>query len=157
MKLYSSKYHRHIERQIHFGVGNSTKTTCGIVLFSRHVMVSVYSDNDGAVITDDLTRVTCKRCLSTRDMRLRKLLDIEKEVPGIFDRDSLCGEQWLLDHALDVSRVEIDAHTLSVSDGERNITLSNAMKSKDRKYIIRNLVIKNKHHPHLRGNKYHWR
>ena len=140
MKLYSAKDKRYVERQIHFGVGNSVHTACGEVLYSRHVMVSIHSDSDGALITDDLTRVTCKRCLSTRDMRLRKLIETERELPGIFDRDSLCGEDWLLKHALDVGRVEIEAQTLNICNGEKNIALSNTMRSKDRKYIIRNIV-----------------
>ena len=141
MKLYTKKHHRYVERQIHFGVGQNTKTVCGLVLFSRRVMVSVYSDSDGAVIVDDLARVTCKRCLATRDMRLKKLIATEKAIPRIFDHEALCGEAWLLDHALDISQREIDAQKLEVSDGEKNITLSNVIKTKDRKYILRNLQL----------------
>jgi hypothetical protein len=137
MKLYSRKYHRYVERQVHFGVGNSTKTICGLTLFSRHVMVSLHSGSDGAIITDDISRVTCKRCLSTSEVRLRKLLAIVNVFPGIFDRESLCGEQWLLEHALDLKRQEIDSQKLEICNGEKNITLFNNMKSKDRKYLLR--------------------
>ena len=140
MRLYSKKLQRYVERQIHFGVGQSVKTACGLVLFSRHIMVSVFSDNDGAIITDDLSRVTCKRCLATRDTRLRKLIAIENLVPSIFDHETLCGEQWLLEHALDIGRAKCDIQKLEVNDGARKITLSNAMKSKDRKYILHSLM-----------------
>lgn len=139
MKLYSRKHHRYIERQVHFGVGQSVKTACGLVLFSRHVMVSVFSDNDGALITDNLAQVTCKRCLATKDTRLRKLIAIEGAIPSIFDHESLCGEQWLLAHALDVKQKVIDGQKLEVSDGKRNIVLTSAIKARDRKYLLRNL------------------
>ncbi len=137
MKLYSRKYHRYVERQVHFGVGKSVKTACGVVLFSRHVMVSVFNDSDGALITDDLARVTCKRCLATRGTRLRKLIAIERLVPGIFDHETLCNQQWLLDHALDINRENIDAQKLEISNGEKIIVLSNTIKPRDRKFILR--------------------
>ena len=140
MRLYSKKLHRYVERQVHFGVGQSVKTACGLVLFSRHVMVSIFSLNDGTMITDDLSRVTCKRCLKTKDIRLRKLIAIEKLVPGIFDHEALCSEQWLLKHALDISKARCDTQKLEVTDGTRKITLSSAMKSRDRKYVLHNLT-----------------
>ena len=142
LKLYSKKYHRYVERKIHFGVGKSVRTSCGLVLFSRHVMVSVFSGSDGALITDDLERITCKRCLATRETRLRKILEIENSSPGIFDYETLCGEQWLLEHALDVKQTDIDSQRLELSDGKRNTIISNAIKTKDRKYILRSLVTK---------------
>lgn len=138
MKLYSRKNHRYVERQIHFGIGNSTKTACGLALFSRHVMVSVHSDSDGAVITDDMSRVTCKRCLATRESRLRKIIAVEQSAPGVFDRDSLCGEDWLLNHGLAVSQNDIDAQKLEL----RGITLTNKTRTKDRKAILRSVVSK---------------
>ena len=141
MKLYSRKYHQYVERKVHFGIGKSVKTACGLVLFSRHVMVSVYSDGDGAIITDNLEKVTCKRCLAIRDTKLRKLLTIENIAPGIFDRDSLCGEAWLLKKGLNVSRDTIEAQKLELL-GERKISLSNKVKSKDRKVILRSFVRK---------------
>jgi len=99
-------------------------------------MVSVFGDNDGSIITDDLKRVTCKRCLSTRETRLRKLIAVERAVPGVFDYESLCGSQWLLDHALDVRWEEIDSQKLEVNDGERRVTVASGFKPKDRKYLI---------------------
>lgn len=140
MKLYSRKYHRYVERKVHFAVGLSVKTACGLVLFSRHVMVSVFSDNDGTMITDDLERVTCKRCLATKETRIRKLIEIEKSLPGIFDHDRLCGEQWLFDHALAISEEDIDSQKFEFSVGERTISLSNKTTAKDRKEIIRNFI-----------------
>ena len=139
MKVYSKKRHRNVERQVHFGVGNSVKTACGMVLFSRHVMVSLFSGNDGALITDDLARVTCKRCLAARDTRLRKLLAVEKAHPGIFDHEALCGDQWLLKHALDIDQIEIDAQKIEISIEGKSTSLSNAMTRKDRKHILRSL------------------
>jgi len=136
MKLYSRKHHRNVERQVHFGVGHGVKTACGIVLFSRHVMVSIHSDNDGALITDDLERVTCKRCLATRDTRLRKLIAIERVIPGVFDHATLCGQQWLLAHALDINRETIDAQKLKISNGEKTVVLSNTTKPRDRIFIL---------------------
>ena len=136
MKLYSRKYHRHVERQVHFGVGQSTKTACGLVLFSRHVMVSIHSDSDGALITDDLERVTCKRCLATSDVRLRKLIAIERAIPGIFDHTTLCGQQWLLDHALDINPEKIDTQKLEINTGDKKLVLSNKMKPRDRRFIL---------------------
>ena len=137
MKLYSRKHHRNVERQVHFGIGKSVKTACGIVLLSRHVMVSIHSDNDGALITDDLARVTCKRCLATRDTRLRKLIAIERAIPGVFDHTTLCDQQWLFDHALDINQEKIDAQKLIISNGEKIVVLSNAIKPRDRKFILR--------------------
>lgn len=136
MRLYSRRLHRNVERQVHFSVGQSVKTACGLVLFARHVLVSVFSDNDGAIITDDWTRVTCKRCLATRETRLRKLIAINKAIPGSFDHDTLCGEQWLLNHALTISQDEIDAQKLEVSVEGKSFSLSNKIKPKDRKEIL---------------------
>lgn len=133
MKLYSQKYCRYVERQVHFGVGQSVKTACGVVLFSRHVLVSIHSDNDGAVITDDLERVTCKRCLATKETRLRKLILVERSMPGIFDRETLCSQQWLLDHALDINLEKIEGQKLEISNGGKTVVLFNAIKSRDRK------------------------
>lgn len=140
MKLYSKKYHRYVERQIHFGVGNSVHTACGLVLYSRHVMVNLHSDSDGARITDDIKRVTCKRCLATRVSRLLNLIAIEKALPTIFDHETLCGEEWLLKHALDVSRDSVDAQKLNINVGGKAITLSNKIKGRDRKQILRDFV-----------------
>ena len=137
MKLYSRKYHRNVERQVHFGIGRSVKTACGLVLYSRHVMVSVFSDNDGAMITDNLERVTCKRCLATSEVRLRKLVNIERKIPGIFDRDTLCGEEWLFNHALNVNKETIDAQELKIDTGERIINISNKIRPKDRRQLIK--------------------
>jgi hypothetical protein len=114
MKVYSRKQKRNVERQIHFGVGNSVHTACGLILFSRHVMVSVFAGSDGAIITDDMERVTCKRCLASREVRLRQLLVVESACPGIFDRESLCGEKWLLDNALNVGQPIIDSQKLEI-------------------------------------------
>ena len=136
MKLYSRKEHRRVERQIHFGVGKSVKTACGLTLFSRHVMVELGSDFDGAMITDDLARVTCKRCLATKDTKLRRLLCVEAACPGIFDKQALCGEDWLMNHALDVGRGFIDAQVLEIHTGDSTLRLTNAMKPKDRKEIL---------------------
>ncbi len=141
MKLYSMKNKHYVERQIHFGMGNSVRTACGLVLFSRHVMVSILSNNDGALITDDMKRVTCKRCLATREARLRKLLSVESSCPGVFDRDTLCGEKWLLEHGLAVSKNDIDAQRLELV-GKTTITLSNKIAPKDRKGILRNFMSK---------------
>ena len=136
VKVYSRKYHRYVERQVHFGVGQSVKTACGVVLFSRHVMVSIHSNNDGALITDDLERVTCKRCLATRETRLRKLIAIEMLMPGIFDHETLFGQQWLLNHALDINLEKINAQKLEINNGEKTVVLSNTIKSRDRKFIL---------------------
>jgi len=142
MRLYSTKYKRNVERQIHFGVGKSVHTACGLVLFSRHVMVSIHSGNDGALITDDISRVTCKRCLACKEARLRKLIAIEQAAPGIFDRGSLCGENWLLNNALTRNEEEIKSQMIEVTNGEMTITLSENIKAKDRKYVLRSLVTK---------------
>ena len=139
MKLYSRRLHRNVERQVHFGVGKSVRTACGLVLFSRHAVVGVFSDSDGALITDDLNRVTCKRCLATRENRLRKILAVESSCPGILDHDTLCGEQWLLDHALDVSAATVNAQRLQMNVGGQTICLVAGMKSKDRKELLRGL------------------
>lgn len=139
MKVYSRKLKRNIERAVHFGIGKSTKSACGVTLFSRKIMVSVFSDWDGSLITDDISRVTCKRCLAVREVKIRKLIKIESLMPGIFDRETLCGEEWLLKHSLDLSRNVIDSGILEVESGERKITLSNSMKSKDRKFLLKNI------------------
>jgi len=135
MKVYSRKRHRNIERKVHFGVGKSVKTACGLILFSRHVMVGVFSDSDGALITDDINRVTCKRCLNLRESRLRKLIEVEHINPGIFDHDTLCGEEWLLDHGLSVSKDTIGLQKLELI-GKTTITLSNNIPPKERKKIL---------------------
>lgn len=140
MKVYSRRTKRWVDRKLHFGVGNSTKTACGIVLFSRHIMVSLFSANDGAVITADLARVTCKRCLATKETRLRKMIEIESAVPGIFDHDTLCGEDWLLNNALNITSQQVKIQTADITDGVKSITLSGDMKTKDRKYLLRRLV-----------------
>ncbi len=137
MRLYSRKYHRYVEREVHFGVGKSVKTACGLVLFSRHVMVSIHSDSDGAVITNDINRVTCQRCLAARETRLRKIIAIENIVPGIFNRDSLCGEEWLINHGFAISKGAIDDQKLELDINGKTITLSNKIKPKDRKEILR--------------------
>ena len=140
MKLYSRKEHRNIERQVHFGVGNSVKTACGVTLFTRNVMVSIWSNSDGALITDDLSRVTCKRCLSAKDTRLRRLLAIEASCPGIFDRERLCGEEWLMSHALDVNTKTIEAQRIEMLSGELHLTLTSTMKARDRKELLRSAI-----------------
>lgn len=140
MKLYSKKNHRYVERQVHFGIGQSVKTACGLILFSRHIMVSLFSNSDGSIITDDLTRVTCKRCLATRETRLRKLMAIERAIPGVFDHETLCGEQWLLNHALTISKEDIEAQRLEINVEGKELSLSNKLKSKDRREILHNLV-----------------
>lgn len=139
MKLYSLKTHGSVERQVHFGIGNSVKTACGLTLFSRHVMVSVWGNSDGALITDDFNRVTCKRCLASKDTRLRRLLAIEASCPGIFDREALCGQEWLMTHALDVNSKTIEEEKIEIRSGELRLTLTNTMKPKDRKEILRHL------------------
>lgn len=140
MKLYSLKHHRYVERQIHFGIGNSVKAVCGIRLYSRKVLVSLFSDNDGSIVTDDFKRVTCKRCLATKEVKIRNLIAIEKLIPGIFNRDSLCGEEWLLKNALNINRETIDAQTLIIDAAGQTFTLSNQVKSKDRKDILRSKI-----------------
>ena len=140
MRLYNRKNHRYVERQIHFGVGQSVKTVCGVVLHSRHVMVSAFSDSDGALITDNLGRVTCKKCLATRDIRLRKLIAIEQVVPGVFDRETLCGEKWLLDNALTVNQGDIDRQELSINLEGKTVTIPNKIIPKDRKQLIRDYM-----------------
>ena len=140
MKVYSRRRHRNIEIKVHFGVGNGTHTACGMDLFSRHIMVSVWGDWDGTVITDQIERVTCKRCLATKDTRLRRLLSVESACPGIFDRNSLCGEEWLLHHALDVSKGTVDSQWIDVSNGARQLILTNGMKSQERKNLLTRFV-----------------
>jgi len=140
VKLYNRKLHRYVERQIHFGIGDGVKTACGLNLFSRHIMVSVFGDWDGAVITDDMLKITCKRCLAAKEVRLRKLIAIEQVSPGIFDRNTICGEDWLLEHALDVSKTVIDKQKIEVNNGKNNIVLTNSIKSKDRKYLLKNMT-----------------
>lgn len=139
MKLYNRRLKRSVERQIHFGVGKSVETACGLTLYSRHVIVQLGSEFDGAVITDNMSRVTCKRCLKTSTVKLRKLIAIEATCPGVFDRPSLCGEDWLLKHALVVSSTSINSQQLTIAAGERRVTLSNSMPIKDRKYILAGL------------------
>ena len=140
LKVYSTRLHRNIERQIHFGLGKSTSAICGVVLFSRNVMVSLFSVSDGALITDNMERVTCKRCLATREIRLRKLMTIEQACPGIFDHEPLCGEKWLLAHALDITQKEIDAQELEINTENKVITLSGKIAPKDRKVILKSLT-----------------
>ena len=139
MKLYSRKQKRYVEREVHFGVGKGTKTACGVNLYSRHVMVSVFSDTNGEMVTNDLERVTCKRCLNTRENRLRKLIKIEQLVPGIFDRDTLFGEEWIINHALDVPQDTVDKQKIELI-GKTKITLFNITPLKDKKMAIRNFV-----------------
>jgi len=139
MKLYSRKYHRNVERKVHFGIGKSVKTACGLVLFSRYVMGQLGDDSDGAIITADISRVTCRRCLAIKEVKLRKLIEIEAVNPGIFDRGSLCGEEWLLSHALDISRDTINNQKLELV-GVKQLTLSNTMRVKDRKEILKRYV-----------------
>lgn len=139
MKLYSRKHHRNVERQIHFATGKGVRTVCGLTLYSRHVMVSIHSNNDGAVITDDLRRVTCKRCLVTKETRLRKLIALEVAMPGVLDRPTLCGTDWILKHALDITHEDIDSLEL-VLIGEKVITITNKMRVKDRKLILKNYI-----------------
>jgi hypothetical protein len=74
-----------------------------------------------------------------RDTRLRKLLAIENVAPGIFDRETLCGEDWLLKKGLNVSQDTIAAQKLELL-GERKIILTNKIKSKDRKVILHKFV-----------------
>lgn len=127
MKVYARWLHRHVERQIHFGVGKSVKTACGLVLFSRHT------------ITSDLGQVMCKRCLQTRQVRLMRLIKIGTELPGLLDHPALCGEDWLLKHALDVSPKEIDSQQMTVVTPNFTITLSSAMKRKELRDILANI------------------
>jgi hypothetical protein len=138
MILYSTKLHRHVERKIHFGVGQSVKTACGLVKFSRHVMVSAFSDNDGSIITENIDKVTCKRCLAMKDTKLRKLMAIQAITPGIFDRDFIVDEKWLMEHALNISRESIDSQKLELLG--TGITLSNRISSKDRKIILEDVI-----------------
>ncbi len=77
--------------------------------------------------------------LRPKDTRLRKLIAIEQGIPGIFDHETLVSEQWLLSHALDINQREIDSQKIEIKKGERSIILSNVIKSKDRKYLLRNL------------------
>lgn len=139
MKVYSRKRHRNIEIQVHFGVGNSVQTACGKHLFSRHIMVELGSYSDGAVITDDIAKVTCKRCLITPESRLRKLLAIESQSPGVFDRPLLCGQDWILNHALDVTQATVNALKLEVKTDKRSVTVTAGMKAKDVKTVLRSI------------------
>ena len=136
MKLYSMKRHRNVERQVHFGLGKGTKTACGQYLYSRYVMVSIFSTTNPSLIVSDMAQVTCKRCLKTGEFRLRKLLSIEAQNPGIFNSPSLCGEQWLLNHALDVSKEVIEAERIEVVAANKILTLILRIPSKDRKYLL---------------------
>ena len=139
MKLYNRRLKRSVEKQIHFAPGKSVHTACGLELFSRHVMVSIFSNSSGEVITNDIGKVTCKNCLRAKEFKIRKLTQIESALPGVFDHPALCGEEWLLNHALDVERGIIEKQTLSVTVGDKNVTLKSGMESKDRQYILRNL------------------
>ena len=138
MKLYDRKLKRYVNKQVHFGVGNSTKTACGLHLFSRRVMVSIYCTGSNELISSNIEKVTCKRCLATKESKLRKLLKIEQECPGIFDRESLCGEQWLIDNALNFKREDSNKLSLKIE----NTTLDNTFKAKDRIFILKNLLNK---------------
>jgi hypothetical protein len=138
----SSAARRYLLRKIGRGIdeiiGQSVKTACGLVKFSRHIMVSAFSDNDGSIITENIDKVTCKRCLAMKDTKLRKLMAIQAITPGIFDRDFIVDEKWLMDHALNISRESIDSQKLELLG--TGITLSNRISSKDRKIIFKNAI-----------------
>ena len=70
--------------------------------------------------------------------RIDPVIGVEQSAPGVFDRDSLCGEDWLLNHGLAVSQNDIDAQKLEL----RGITLTNKTRTKDRKAILRSVVSK---------------
>lgn len=132
MRVYrvSLKRRRVVERKTHLGVGHGVRTACGVTLWSRL---------DDLVITDQPALVTCKRCLAAR-ARWQRMLELEVAYPGIFDRDSLCGTDWLLSHARDVSQETIDAQSLVVSTGARLISVRNDMRLAARKELLRSFV-----------------
>lgn len=136
MRLYNWKRQRYVERQVHFAIGQSVRMACGIILFSQTVMVQLGSDSDGRLATADMGKVTCKNCLRMRETKIRRLVAIESAVPGLFDRPALCGEEWLLTHALDVGIQAIEGQSLEVTVPGRKVVLSPAMKSKDRRTIL---------------------
>ncbi len=70
------------------------------------------------------------------------MLDLQAEYPGIFDRDSLCGTEWLLDHARDVSPAVIDAQSIEIKSGNRQVTLRNDMKRKDIRELLHGMTAK---------------
>lgn len=142
MKVFSHKNNRTYDYKIHYGIGNSVKTVCGVILSSRRVMVNLFGSSDGVIITDDISKVTCKRCLASRPGRLLRLVAIEMACPGIFDHAPLCGEEWLFSHALDVSQKDIEALSLEVQTGERSFTLGGDQTSKDRREILKILLRK---------------
>jgi hypothetical protein len=105
-------------------------------------MVQLWSDSDGAIITDKLDKVSCRRCLASRETKLRKLIAIEQVLPGVFDHDALCGEQWLLDHALDVKQEHIDKQSIEIKAEGHTISLPHKAKPKERRGIIRDFIRK---------------
>jgi hypothetical protein len=71
---------------------------------------------------------------------MRKIIAINNALPGVLDREPLCGEDWIFNNALRVSKGDIDAQRIEVVVGEKKIKLSNNIKSSDRKIIFRNFV-----------------
>jgi len=135
--MQKKKKKKYTDLKIHFGVGESVKAVCGVVKRSRRVIVPLFSGYDGVVITDDIKRVTCKRCLAARETRLRKLVALEAACPGILDRPSLCGEEWLFAHAMDITAEDVDRQSIEVKTVQGSFTLNNKIKSRDRREIFR--------------------
>lgn len=135
----ATKYINPDHIKVHYAPGHSVKAVCGVIKYSRRVIVNLFGNWDGVIITDDLTRVTCKRCLKCRETRLHKLIALEKSCPGLMDHGVLCGEEWLLTHASDITNQDIKAQKLEMPTEKGLLTITN-----DFKYIndIR-LIFKN--------------
>lgn len=103
MNKETRKSRQKADVEIHLGLGRTTRATCGVIVSS--VFYSSYVRQ----ITSDPDKVTCERCKKTNRMRWRKMVKLERAYPGIFDQPLLCGEKWLLDHGLDVTKEDIAA------------------------------------------------
>lgn len=71
------------------------------------------------------------------EARLRKLIEIERGLPGIFKKPSLCGREWLLQHALDVSMAEILSQEMEIITPEQKISLTPSLPLKKVRSMIK--------------------
>lgn len=77
--------------------------------------------------------------MKTRQDKLLRLVKIETLFPGLLDKPTLCGEDWLLKHALDISQKDFESQSLTVVTPNGTVTLSLGMKRKELRGILGNI------------------
>jgi len=137
-----SSFVYHLGLNVHPNPDKKSKATCGegihlaktIIAAKKYVpnWKEIYEAKAGVILGEDDDKIRVTHCFL-----LRRISPVDITYPK---RPSLC-DDWVNKHARDITPEMIASQTLEISNNGKRLTLNLGMKKKDRKYLLKGIVV----------------